>query len=846
MWKNVSIGTKLVLVVLGVNAIVLLVVGIIATTSSNSTLRNQALSRFANKNAEAVNSLNMRLVDIQESAVQLANKLSMIATLNNSTDLRDDVEGFLAQNPHHLIQRYNIVRPDETIASMNVVDPMVADDDIWRVWQSSPTVLQNATLQAVSQNGNPSWFFQTETYFDTQKIASISYAIQYENPDGKGIVWVDVPLSVFQSEVGQILNNKGLLAETVNGYSLLFNASGTLLTAHNLPENDTITANLPAIATELLVRLDAATPMTTGLISLRDPFLEQDEFVTQAKLLNGWLFLSAMPLNEIPVLPVQIFAPILLVSLLGLAILFEITLRMVSRTVVRPLMRLSAAAAEIGSGDLRQRIIYQERKDEIGQVAQALEAMKSNLTHSYDELSRWSRTLEDRVNVRTRELDAALNKADANAAELRAVYDESLLVVREAQLRPVLNAFVTRILTLLDVSYCGVWLLNDEREKLQLVATSDEAHRNQTITINRTEGLAGQTVLFGTPIVIEDYLNYPNRTLSLYGDRPAPFQKAMAVPLMFVGRAIGAVVVGRPSTSWSFTEKEERLLTLFANLVSPSVRNAQLFVQLNEAVFEAERANQVKTRFLASVTHELRTPLNLIINNMDFMRIGAFGAVTEEQTTRLNQTVRSAEHLLYLINDLLDVSKIDAGEMQLFKQPADVYTMLEDVIDNTQSLLEKLEPRSDDVEFVADIDEGIPELFMDVRRMRQVLTNLLSNAVKFTDKGTILLRVTREETGVRFSVTDTGMGIPSEEMPKLFAAFERTRQAKEHNIEGTGLGLPISQYLVRQHGGEILVDSIAEKGSTFWFVLPYAKADDTIESRKTDTQILAILSSSSK
>lgn len=846
MWKNVSIGTKLVLIILGVNAVVLLVIGIIATTSSNSTLRNQAINRFATKNAEAVNSINLRLQEVAETAMLLANRLGVTSDLNESSALRAYVSRFLQTNSHPLIYRYNILRPDGSVAMMNVPNPATMDNNAWRIWRQPSEVPDDTVLQNVLRNGNQAWFYQAETYFDSQNMPSISLAVQYKNPEGEGVLWVDVPLAVFQMDVGHILIDEGLLAETIGGYSLLVDTEGHLLALYNLPETDTVAQNLASLTNELLARLEAAQAMTTGLFPLTDPYSQQDVLITQSRLMNHWLFLSAMPVNEIPVLPVQIFAPILLVSLLGLAILFEITLRMVGRSVVRPLMRLSAAAAEIGSGDLRQRIIYQERRDEIGQLARALEAMKTNLSHSYDELSRWSRTLEDRVNVRTRELDAALNKADATAAELRAVYDESLLVVREAQLRPVLNAFVNRILTLLDASYCGVWLLNDERDKLQLVASSDISYQNQTITIHRDEGLAGQTVLFGTPIVVEDYLQYPHRTLSMYGDKPAPFQKAIAVPLMFVGRAIGAVVVGRPGSAFSFTEKDERLLTLFANLVSPSVRNAQLFVQLNEAVFDAERANQVKTRFLASVTHELRTPLNLIINNMDFMRIGAFGAVTEEQVTRLNQTVRSAEHLLYLINDLLDVSKIDAGAMQLFKQPADVYTMLEDVIDTTQSLLEKLDYRRDHVEFVADIDEGIPELVIDARRMRQVLTNLLSNAVKFTMSGTVLLRVTREAAGVRFSVTDTGMGIPEEEMPKLFAAFERTHQAREHNIEGTGLGLPISQYLVQQHGGEIQVESIPGKGSTFWFVLPYSHTDAPANSKKTDTQILTILTSNSR
>ena len=261
-------------------------------------------------------------------------------------------------------------------------------------------------------------------------------------------------------------------------------------------------------------------------------------------------------------------------------------------------------------------------------------------------------------------------------------------------------------------------------------------------------------------------------------------------------------------------------------MVSPAVRNAQLYHQREAARREAERANRVKTRFLASVTHELRTPLNLVINNMDFMRIGAFGEVTDEQLSRLNQTVRSAEHLLYLINDLLDVSKIEAGEMQMFIQSTDVHTIIEDSVDTTYALMEKIEGKEQRVRLVTDIDDTLPKIPIDARRIRQVITNLLSNAVKFTHDGEVKLSVKAIEAGIYFAVSDTGIGIPDEELNILFEAFERTTEAKKQNIEGTGLGLPISQFLVQQHGGSLDVKSVAGEGTTFMFTLPYTTPED--------------------
>ncbi|MEO1441249.1 MAG: HAMP domain-containing sensor histidine kinase, partial [Chloroflexota bacterium] len=344
-------------------------------------------------------------------------------------------------------------------------------------------------------------------------------------------------------------------------------------------------------------------------------------------------------------------------------------------------------------------------------------------------------------------------------------------------------------------------------------------------------GLVGRAAMEQQLLVVDDY---PNWTYRMDIETSDVMHQAMAVPLMFSGEPIGAVIVGRTFESPFFEIDDQRLLRLFANLVSPAVRNAQLFVQRDEAVREAQRANHVKTRFLASVTHELRTPLNLVINNMDFMRIGAFGDVNEEQIGRLDQTIRSAEHLLYLINDLLDVSKIEAGELELYLQPTRIYTILDDVLANTEVLLEQY-GKAGRVSFVTDIDEDIPEFPMDARRVRQVFVNLLSNGLKFTEEGSVTLRVTNRRHYIRVEVADTGMGIPDDELSKLFEAFERTNSAKEKAIEGTGLGLPICKFLIEAHGGEINVQSVLGEGTTFTFTLPMRQKRDAGESQPMTT-----------
>jgi signal transduction histidine kinase/methyl-accepting chemotaxis protein len=845
MFANSGIGSRLNAIVITINAMILVLVALIAAGSSNTSLREQALQRFSEKMNTEISSLDQVWRQIEQTATDFAAGLATVEDLARLNGLLLYVAEFAqTDQDSQFVSRFGVIRPDGSVSVMNIPNPQVPTEYVWRIYTSLRDMPTSPEIAAASDSAEPLWFRQAQAQYDPEKQAAISIAAPYTytNADGsthKGSVWVDVPLERIYNLVTNSANEAGLLAESTNGYAILLDQNGAPLATYNYPLVDALP--VADLATQLQSRLASAS-LSGGMYRLTEPYREVEALMIRAYFsLNNWAFAAVLPAEEIPTLPGQIFIPIVFVSLFGILLLWFSVNTFIDRTVVRPLKNLGGAAQEIGSGDLRYQIAHQQQDDEIGVLARAMEDMKTNLAHSYDELARWSRTLEQRVTTRTKELEEARRVADVNATELRAIYDESLLVVNESQLSPVLNAFITRILTLLKCNYCAVWLLMEDKERLQLVATSDTSAFDFLTIMSRDEGLVGQTIAKGAPILLANYLEYEHRLASSHV--PTGLHRAMSMPLMYVGRPIGVVTIGRPADAPEFGEQETRLLALFANLVSPSVRNAQLYVKTIEAVAEAERANQVKTRFLASVTHELRTPLNLIINNMDFMRIGAFGEVTEEQVSRLNQTIRSAEHLLYLINDLLDVSKIDAGEMQLFLQMSDVYTLLEDTIDNTYAFIEKYEEKTDKIQFRTEIEENLPDLPMDVRRVRQVLTNLLTNAVKFTAEGEVYLSVKRDPAGIRFTVRDTGMGIPPDELPKLFEAFERTNQAKAQNIEGTGLGLPISKYLVEAHGGSTLhVESAAGKGSTFWFTLPLETPKD-FKPRRTDTQLLAMLTS---
>jgi signal transduction histidine kinase/HAMP domain-containing protein len=877
MFRNLSVGSRLTLIITFVVILILIAVTFIETNSANTALYAQTRSSFISKTEQIRQELNTDFTALSSLATDFASDVSAMGNINDSSALRGVVQDFANTSGSRLAIRYGVSRPDGNAGVLSLSNPLLPanDNTIWRVYTqpkdklSDPRFAQVVTTARSTTNRSnikPTWILQDVALYDEQKQPSATVVMPYiYNGTIAGYVWVEVSQSQIQQRITDYLNEYGLLFSTNGGYTLLVDARQVLISTHNLRRSglrsgvELNASGTPVPSQSTLLEQDLASLLTNSdpksgdILELQDPLTGENVMAVLFTFKDsGWRFVSTFPISEVPSVPSTIFGPVIIISASGVIILIALINGFTQNAISEPLKRLGTSAGEIGAGDFRYYIPYRDRRDEVGILGQALEDMRVSLEHSYDELSRWSRTLEKRVIDRTKEADTERQKAIASAKELQAIYNESLLVVNETQLKPILDALTKRLPSLLNSTYVAVWLATEERDRLQLVATN-ESRQREGIIIKNGEGIAGQCMQQARPIILDDYKAYEHSITLVGFGKDAPFDRAMSVPLIYVGRPIGAIVVGRLMSSVGYNDEDQRLLTLFANIVSPTVRNAQLFVRMNEAIDEAERANQVKTRFLASVTHELRTPLNLIINNMDFMRIGAFGEVNKEQASRLGQTVRSAEHLLYLINDLLDVSKIEAGEMQLFMQDNDVEVMLDDSIDNTVAFMDKIDGKTDDVEFVVDIEEELPKIPMDVRRVRQVLTNLLTNAVKFTDKGTVSLKVRKMSDGIEFSVTDTGMGIPPDEADKLFQAFERTSNAKAHNIEGTGLGLPISKFLVEQHGGQLTFTSEVGKGTTFTFTLPFKQQPEEPVSvtdsgifRRSDPTIAAILQSTNE
>ncbi|HEX6287787.1 MAG TPA: response regulator [Herpetosiphonaceae bacterium] len=242
---------------------------------------------------------------------------------------------------------------------------------------------------------------------------------------------------------------------------------------------------------------------------------------------------------------------------------------------------------------------------------------------------------------------------------------------------------------------------------------------------------------------------------------------------------------------------------------------ARAMLEAQEARAAAEQANELKTQFLANMSHELRTPLNSIINFTRILMAGMRGPVSEGQADYLNRVRHSGEHLLGLINDILDLSKIEAGKMELFKEPISIGDLVQSVMASAAGLT-----KGKPIELRHEVAPSLPPIEVDRTRIRQVLLNLLSNAAKFTDAGSIRVRADEQDGHVIVSVSDTGIGIASEHLELIFEEFRQVDGANNRLYEGTGLGLAICRRLIELHGGRIWAESTPGKGSTFTFMLP--------------------------
>jgi signal transduction histidine kinase len=263
------------------------------------------------------------------------------------------------------------------------------------------------------------------------------------------------------------------------------------------------------------------------------------------------------------------------------------------------------------------------------------------------------------------------------------------------------------------------------------------------------------------------------------------------------------------------TELEEYKQELEAKVQERTQELAQKNVLLQTAMKRAQESDRLKAQFLANMSHELRTPLNAIIGFAQVLLDGIDGKITEIQQKDLTAIHNSGTHLLTLINDILDVAKIEAGRMELHCETIRLEEMIQSVLATTRAIV-----KGKDLRFLVDVAPDLPPLQADPMRIRQILLNLVSNAVKFTPKGTVTVKAATTNGSVKVSVADTGIGIRETDIPKLFKEFRQLDASTTRDYGGTGLGLALVKRFVEMHGGRVWVESRLGVGSTFSFILP--------------------------
>ncbi|HET9488788.1 MAG TPA: GAF domain-containing protein [Methylomirabilota bacterium] len=422
------------------------------------------------------------------------------------------------------------------------------------------------------------------------------------------------------------------------------------------------------------------------------------------------------------------------------------------------------------------------------------------------------------------ELQARTTQLTRSVQELQALGEVSQALSSTLDLDAVLDTIVSRANQLLaGTDACSVYEYDERTEEFQLRATNNLDEQVVTVarrtTVRRGEGVLGRMAGTREPVQIPDIAQTgayhgPLRDVLLRTGTRA----LLAIPLLREDHLVGGLTVNK-KTPGEFSPEVIDLLKTFAAQSAVAIQNARLFREIEDKSRQLEVADRHKSEFLANMSHELRTPLNAIIGYSEMLQEDAADLGAEQFTDDLGKINAAGKHLLELINAVLDLSKIEAGKMELYLETFDVAALVRDIAAVIQPLAAKNANRLE----VA-CPDGIGTMRADLTKVRQALFNLLSNACKFTERGAVALAVERErldgQDWMVFSVADTGIGMTPEQLTRLFEAFSQADAATTRRFGGTGLGLALSRRLCRMMGGDVTVKSEAGRGSTFTIRLP--------------------------
>jgi len=464
---------------------------------------------------------------------------------------------------------------------------------------------------------------------------------------------------------------------------------------------------------------------------------------------------------------------------------------------------------------------------------------------SYDPLFRITERHKEILIVLAGQVSASLERLQAREAlqrrntYLAASAEIGRLVTSTLDLNTIFTRTVSLIGDRFGFYFAGIYIIDESGFHASLREAKGEAGEKmkaQKFTVSvGAQTMVGQVIDLGEARVSNNILAEP-----LYQPNPLLLdtQSQAVIPLRVGERKIGAIDIQSKELN-AFSRDDVSVLQSMADQVAIALDNAASYERSQALIKELQELDQLKSQFLANMSHELRTPLNSIIGFSRVILKGIDGPVTEMQGQDLTAIYNSGQHLLGLINDILDLARIEAGKMELNFEEVKLSEMVNSVLSTAKGLV-KEKP----IQLVSKVPPDMPTVRGDTMRVRQVLINLLSNASKFTDEGSITVE-TLVQTGPNgkpealINVVDTGPGISPEGQAKLFKAFSQVDGSATRKSGGSGLGLSICANLVQLHGGRISVTSAEGKGSTFWFTLPLFNqpSDDVPEGKKI---ILAI------
>ena len=418
--------------------------------------------------------------------------------------------------------------------------------------------------------------------------------------------------------------------------------------------------------------------------------------------------------------------------------------------------------------------------------------------------------LFEEVRARTQELARSVE-------ELQALGDVSQAVNSTLDLQTVLSTIVARAVQLSSSDAGAIYVFSNHRRKFRLRATygmSEELIEE----IGRQNMGAGKSYI-GRATELREAVQVadldlepssPMRNLVL----KAGYRGLLVVPLLQPGSIVGALVVRRREPGL-FPDHTIGLLQTFAAQSVLAIKNARLYSEVETKSREIEAASRHKSQFLANMSHELRTPLNAVLGFTEMMADGLYGQLPDKALQVLDRVQANGKHLLGLINDVLDLSKIEAGQLTLALENYAISQVVETVVSGAESLA-----RAKGITLTAQVQSELPLGYADDRRLTQVLLNLVGNAIKFTDQGSVDIVVSASETAFEITVHDTGPGIAAVDQERIFEEFQQVDSSSTRAKGGSGLGLAISKQLIEMHGGTLTVESILGQGSTFRIIVP--------------------------